>query len=461
VLFNSHVFIFCFLPLVLAGWWGLRGRTVRLTFLALASYFFYAWWSWHFLPLLVGTTAVDYLAGHALARTDDERLRRSYLATAIGINIALLGYFKYAGFFLHSANGIGSLLGAGHPLPSLRVLLPIGISFYTFNSMSYTIDVFRRRVRPAAHPFHYAAFVAMFPHLIAGPIVRYTDIEEQLRHLHRRLTPKLAAAGLFFFGAGLVKKVLVADSLAPHVDRLFHAHASLGLVSGWAAAIGYALQLYFDFSGYSDMAVGLAFLLGFRFPQNFNSPFKAENIADFWRRWHMTLSFWFRDYLFIPLGGSRRGRIRTLRNLALTMAVAGLWHGAAFTFVAWGLLHGTFLVVHNVCRNAGLTPPSVVLNRALTFVCVVAAFVIFRAASFGEGWDVLTSMTGLHGLDAGRVGVRFLATVAALLAFVNLSPNTWQIKLVWRPAYGFALGAATGAAILMISAPTPFLYFRF
>jgi alginate O-acetyltransferase complex protein AlgI len=460
VLFNSHVFVFAFLPLVLAGWWGLRAPRARLTFLALASYVFYAWWSWHFLPLLWGTTAVDYLAAHAIVRSHDAR-RRALLASALTINLALLGYFKYVGFFLHSANGIGALLGAGHPFPSLRVLLPIGISFYTFNSMSYTIDVFRRRVRPASNPLQYAAFVAMFPHLIAGPIVRWADIEEQLRRLQPRLTAALAGPGLFFFGVGLVKKVVVADSLAPHVDRLFAAHAHLGLVSGWAAGLGYALQLYFDFSGYSDMAVGLAYLLGFRFPQNFNSPYKARNISDFWRRWHMTLSFWLRDYLFISLGGSRNGRLRTLRNLAITMALGGLWHGAEWTFVVWGLLHGAYLIAHNVARTAGLTPRSVTLNRALTFVAVVAAFVIFRAPNLGDAWDVLRAMVGVHGLDAGRVGVRVLAGIAALVAFVNLAPNTWEVRLAWRPVYGLALGSAVAAAILMLSGPTPFLYFRF
>jgi len=216
VLFNSHVFIFGFLPLVLLGWWGLRPPTVRLSFLAVASYVFHAWWSWHFLPLLIATTSVDYLAGHAIARSDDERRRRTLLATALTINLALLGYFKYVGFFLHSANGIGSLLGAGHPFPDLRVLLPIGISFYTFNSMSYTIDVFRRRIEPTRNVLEYTTFVALFPHLIAGPIVRYADIEDQLRRLERRLTAALAGPGLFFFATGLVKKVVVADSLAPH-----------------------------------------------------------------------------------------------------------------------------------------------------------------------------------------------------------------------------------------------------
>ena len=462
MLFNSHVFLFAFLPVVLAGWWGLRrwART-RLVFLALSSYFFYGWWNWHFVPLLITTTTADYLAGHAIVRTEDERKRRTYLVAALTLNLVLLGYFKYVGFFLHSANSVGGFFGAGHPFPALRVLLPIGISFYTFNSMSYTIDIFRRRVKPASSPVHYAAFVSMFPHLIAGPIVRYADIEDQLRRLRPKLTSDYAATGLFFFGTGLVKKVIVADSLAPHIDRLFAAHAHLGLVSGWAAGLGYALQLYFDFSGYSDMAVGLAFLLGFRFPQNFNSPYKAQNISDFWRRWHMTLSFWFRDYVFIPLGGSRGGRIRTLRNLAITMLLGGLWHGAAFTFVVWGLLHGVYLIVHTVCRTAGLTPSSATLNRAVTFVAVVAAFVIFRAPSLTDGWDVLASMTGVRGLGTANVGVGLFAAIAGLVAFVNLAPNTWEIRLAWRPAYGVALGIATAAAILMISGPTPFLYFRF
>jgi D-alanyl-lipoteichoic acid acyltransferase DltB (MBOAT superfamily) len=461
VLFDSHVFLFAFLPVVLAGWWGLRPPRARLAFLALASYVFYGWWSWRFVPLLLVTTAVDFGAGLALARTDGAAPRRAVLVAALTLNLGLLAYFKYVGFLVHSADGIGSLVGAGHAIPAVRVLLPIGISFYTFNSISYTIDVFRRRVAAERDPIRYAAFVSMFPHLIAGPIVRYTDIVEQLRRLRPRLTWRLAATGLFFLAAGLVKKTLVADQLAPHVDRLFRDHASLGLVSGWAAALGFALQLYFDFSGYSDMAVGLAFLLGLRYPQNFDSPYRALNVSDFWRRWNMTLSFWFRDYLFVPLGGSRCGRARTLRNLVITMALAGLWHGAAWTFVVWGLLHGAFLVVHSLCRGRGLTPRSAAVSRTLTFVSVVAAFVVFRAPSLGDAGDVLGAMAGLEGAGTAAVGGWLLAAIAALIAFVNLAPDTWEVRLAWRPAYGVAAGLALAAAILTLSAPTPFLYFRF
>jgi alginate O-acetyltransferase complex protein AlgI len=466
VLFNSHEFLFAFLPIVLVAWYALRPPTLRLAFLTAASWFFYAWWDWRFLFLMIASTSVDYVAGQKLAETDDAHRRRTILLAALGFNLAMLGYFKYAGFFLDSLNGLGSAVGAGDPFPALNVVLPIGISFYTFNSMSYTIDIFRRQVEPAKNIVHYAAFVALFPHLIAGPIVRYSTIDRQLRSLAPRLSAQLAASGLFFFACGLAKKLLIADNLAPNVDNLFAHHDQLGFLTAWAAAVGYSLQLYFDFSGYSDMAVGLAFLLGFRFPQNFNSPFKAVNISDFWRRWHMSLSFWLRDYLFIPLGGSREGRARTLRNLGITMFLGGLWHGAAWTFVIWGLLHGAFLIVHSVAKQAGLTPRSIRVNRALTFACVVAAFVVFRAPDMGVARDVVGAMLGLHGMDSfsaitAEISLAFAAMLVAALVFVNKAPNTWEVEIRPRPLYGFAVGLAMGAAILQIAAPSPFLYFQF
>ncbi len=466
MLFNSYEFLFVFLPVVLLGWWGLRPPPLRLAFLTASSYVFYAWWDWRFLPLMIASTTVDYVAGRALVRLDDGARRRGVLVAALAANLAMLGYFKYAGFFLDSLDGLGGALGLGRPFPELGVVLPIGISFYTFNSMSYTIDIYRRQVEPARSVLHYAAFVSMFPHLIAGPIVRYSTIDTQLRRLAPALSWELAASGMFFLSCGLVKKLLIADTLAPHVDRLFTGHAGLGLLGGWAAAAGYALQLYFDFSGYSDMAVGLAFLLGFRFPQNFDSPYKAVNISDFWRRWHMSLSFWLRDYLFIPLGGSHHGRVRTLRNLGVTMFLGGLWHGAAWTFVVWGLVHGVLLIVHNLLRRAGLTPASAALNRALTFACVAAAFVIFRAPDLHAAGDVLAAMAGLHGVESmaaahAEIGTRLAAGIAALLAFVNLAPNTWEVELRPRPFYGLALGGALAAAVLTIGNPSPFIYFRF
>jgi alginate O-acetyltransferase complex protein AlgI len=467
MLFNSYSFLFGFLPCVMVGWWCLaRWLRLRLAFLTGASWFFYAWWDWRYLPVLILATSVDYAAGHLIARTEAEARRRLLLAASLTTNIGILAYFKYAGFFLGSLNGIGRAVGVGAQLPSLHVVLPIGISFYTFNSMSYTIDIFRRRVEPTRSLLEYTTFVGLFPHLIAGPIVRFTDLAGQLRRLTPRLTSEHASLGVFFLSCGLVKKLLIADQLHPYVTRLYAAHAHLGLLTGWAAAVGYSLQLYFDFSGYSDMAVGLAFLLGFRFPQNFNSPFKAQNISDFWRRWHMSLSSWFRDYLFIPLGGSQRGARRTVVNLVATMFLAGLWHGAAWTFVVWGLVHGTLLGGHAVLRRLGLTPRSVTLNRAATFALVCAAFVIFRSPSLPVAGDVLASMSGLHGLDpAGRfdalLPIRFGLLMAALLVFVNIAPNTWQIRIRPRILHGLATGLAAAIAVMTISQPHPFIYFQF
>jgi alginate O-acetyltransferase complex protein AlgI len=467
VLFNSYSFLFAFFPCVLAGWWGLRAwKQLRLAFLTTSSWFFYAWWDWRYLPVLILATSVDYVAGRWISTSEDEWRRRILLAASLTTNVGILAYFKYAGFFFGSLNGIGKAVGLGPQLPSLHILLPIGISFYTFNSMSYTIDVFRRKVEPTRNLLEYTTFVSLFPHLIAGPIVRYTDLAGQLRRLTPRLTSEQASLGMYFLACGLVKKLLIADQLNPYVSRLYAGHAHLGLLTGWAAAVGYSLQLYFDFSGYSDMAVGLAWLLGFRFPQNFNSPFKAENISDFWRRWHMSLSSWFRDYLFISLGGSRQGTRRTIRNLVLTMFLAGLWHGAAWTFVVWGLVHGAFLGGHALLRRAGLTPSNTALNRVITFALVCAAFVVFRSPGLGTAGDVLSSMVGLHGLDpTARVDallpIRFALLVGGLLLFVNLAPNTWQIRIRPRIWQGAVAGVGAAVAIMTISQPHPFIYFQF
>ena len=466
MLFNSYSFLFAFLPLTLLGWWTLPRKNTRLAFLTVASWVFYCWWDWRFLPLMLISTTVDYVGALAISRSNGTTRRKCLLAASLTVNLGLLGYFKYAGFFVDSLDGLSRALGLPVDVPALHVLLPIGISFYTFNSMSYTIDVYRRVVQPTRNIVEYSAFVAMFPHLIAGPIVRFTDLSERLRRPAKTLTSGMAATGLFFLSCGLIKKLLVADQLSPHVDRLFENAGHLGLITAWAAAIGYALQLYFDFSGYSDMAVGLAWLVGFQFPQNFNSPYTAENISDFWRRWHMTLSAWIRDYIYIPLGGSRRGPAKTVVILIVTMFAGGLWHGAAWTFVVWGLLHGVYLGGHAVLRRAGLTPSNVVLNRLITFVLVVSAFVIFRSPDLGTAADILSSMIGFGGLDTtAQLGVLlprdFALALVALLVFVNFAPNTWEIEIGRRSWQGFALGLAAAVAVMTIAQPHPFIYFQF
>ena len=464
MLFNSFSFLFLFLPVVVVLYWLIPRGYPRLTFLIVASCVFYGLWDWRYVALLLVTTLVDWAAGHFIVRMEPGRRRKLLLAAAIAVNLGLLAYFKYRGFFFSSLDGLFKLVGAGEPLPVLRVLLPVGVSFYTFAAISYVVDVYRGMIRPAKSVIHYLAWATLFPYLMAGPIIRYGHVGEQLESAQQRFRLSLIGTGVFFLAMGLAKKLLVADMMAPYVNSLFAGHAHLGLLSGWGAALGYTLQLYFDFSGYSDMAVGVAFMIGLRFPQNFDSPYKAANPSDFWRRWHMSLSSWLRDYLFIPLGGSRGTTFATVRNLLITFLLAGLWHGPAWTFVFWGLLWGVFQAVHVLFRKWGLTPGWVWLNRLLTFLAAVLAWVFFRAASMGEAFDVLRAMIGLNGVKGGTLlplaPVLALLIVAGLL-WVNFAPNTWQIKPQPKLRYALVLGILVGASLLALSTPSPFLYFQF
>jgi alginate O-acetyltransferase complex protein AlgI len=461
MLFNSFGFLFVFLPLAVVLYWLVPRGLPRVTYVVVASCVFYGLWDWRYIPLLLGTTLVDWVAGHAIARSATGGRRKVLLALAVVVNLGLLAYFKYRGFFVGSLDGLFRLLGADEPLPTLKVLLPVGVSFYTFAGISYVVDVYRGAIKPTRSVLHYLAWVTLFPYLMAGPIIRYGHVGEQMQRAQQRFKLGLIGTGLFFVILGLAKKLLVADMMAPYVNDLFTHHAQLGLWSGWGAALGYTLQLYFDFSGYSDTAVGVAFMIGLRFPQNFDSPYKAANVSDFWRRWHMTLSSWLRDYLFIPLGGSRGSQLLTVRNLLITFLLGGLWHGPAWTFVIWGLLWGVYLSVHSTLRKRGFTPKWIWLNRVVTFVCATVAWVFFRAASLPEALDVLAAMAGLRG--TGGVALRPLLAVLIVgsLLWVNLAPNTWQIKPEPKLRYALALGLLLGASLLALSAPSPFLYFQF
>ena len=475
MLFNSYTFIYVFLPCVLVGWWVLTRYTrLRLAWLTLASYGFYSYFEFprglELLPLLLASTSADFIAGRRIAASDNSSVRRRWLIAALSVNLGLLFFFKYLGFFEGIGNSLLALSGVHVQVPVHTLILPIGISFYTFNSMSYTIDIYRRRVEPARTFLHYSAFVSLFPHLIAGPIVRYSDIASQLHSLKRRITPTLVSVGLFFFICGLTKKLLFADVLAPSVDKLFAAEHALTMVSGWAAALGYSLQIYFDFSGYSDMAVGLACMLGLTFPQNFASPYKAANISDFWRRWHITMSRWMRDYLFIPLGGSQGSRIFTARNLAITMVCVGLWHGAAWTFVVFGCMQGTLLGMHAMLRSAGLPTLPSWLGRTLTYLSFVISLVVFRSPNLDTAGTVLAAMFGTHGIGLGQLGVLhgagavsmlFALEIIALLVWVNTMPNTFEYNLKPRRRTAVMLGLAFAVNMVLIAAPSPFLYFQF
>ena len=469
MLLNSYSFLLIFLPVVVVLYWVIPRGYARLLFLVAASLLFYGLWDWRYIPLLLATTLADWVAGRSLAASAAEgegasRRRKLILAAAVTVNLAFLGYFKYRGFFVDQLDGILRLVGSGEPLPAVEMLLPIGISFYTFAGISYAVDVYRGTVEPAKSVIHYLAWVTLFPYILAGPIIRYGHVGAQLERAQQRFRWALIGTGLFFLVMGAAKKILVADMMAPYVNELFSHHAQLGLWSGWAAALGYTLQLYFDFSGYSDMAVGVALMIGLRFPQNFDSPYKAVNPSDFWRRWHMTLSGWLRDYLFIPLGGSRGTTLLTVRNLLITFLLGGLWHGPAWTFVFWGLLWGFYQSVHVVAKKYGLTPKWVWLNRILTFGAATVAWVFFRASSLRAAKNVFEAMLGLQGVSGE--GIRTVAPLLAAfivggLLWVNLLPNTWEIQPRPKLRYALLLGILLAASLLALSKPSPFLYVQF
>ena len=466
MLFNSYVFVLVFLPLTLLGWWLVPGRLPRLLWLTLASYVFYGCWDYRFVPLMVLASSADLVAGYRVARATTPRRRTLWLAGLLAFNLGLLGVFKYYDFAARNLNALLSFVGRGESLPLLGVVLPVGISFYTFNSISYTIDVYRRQIAPTRSVAGFSTFVAMFPHLVAGPIVRWADMDAQFADLARRPRSPDVVAGLWLFSIGMIKKVLVADPIAAaFVTPFFGEPGQLKLAFSWLATLSYTMQIYYDFSGYSDMAVGLALLLGLRFPQNFDSPYKSADISEFWRRWHMSLSFWLRDYLFIPLGGSRGGAWATLRNLAITMFLGGLWHGAAWTFVFWGLYHGVLLGAHALWRRAGvaLWRP---LGVAATFASVMAGWVLFRSTSLAAAGALLRGMLGARGFESGDklapllVDPRFPLLLGATVA-VFVLPNSWRWRPPARPWAAVALAAGLYLCVLQFAQPSPFLYFQF
>jgi alginate O-acetyltransferase complex protein AlgI len=467
MLFNSYEFLFLFLPIVLLGYFVLFRHRGRVLFLTLASYLFYGWWDFRFCGLMLFSTALDYTAGLIIERSATARRRRAWLAVSVVANLSLLGFFKYFDLAAGTVNQLASALGAAHPLlPLLQVTLPVGISFYTFQSMSYTIDVYHRVV-PAQRSFlQFAFYVSFFPQLVAGPIVRYRDLADQL--VGRTHSLALAARGAALFVLGLGKKVILADAVAPLAEAVFGLPQP-GLADAWLGVLAYTMQIYFDFSAYSDMAVGLGLFFGFRFPQNFNSPYMAVSITDFWRRWHMSLSTWLRDYLYIPLGGNRLGPARTYINLLLTMLLGGLWHGANWTFLIWGGFHGAWLAIERARggRLWGVGTP-VWVQRLTTFLLVMVGWVYFRCASVGQAHDVLGGLVGAHGLASrlpGGLGEWKLALAALplCLGLAWFAPNTWQLR--WsaglRSIVALLLLFVLCVAVLLVNSSSPFLYFQF
>ncbi|HQC94968.1 MAG TPA: MBOAT family protein [Aquabacterium sp.] len=451
MLFNSYEFLFGFLPLVLGVFMLLSWRgQVRLAaaWLALGSVLFYGWWSPRYVLLLLASITANYWLGQTIAARVQQggaRSARRPLQAGIAVNLALLCYYKYANFFLDAAQTL-----SGVPLPAFDVILPIGISFFTFTQIAFLVDCHEGKVRES-DPVHYLLFVTYFPHLIAGPVLHHAEMMPQFaRRDTYRWDTRNVAIGATFFAMGLVKKVVLADGIQPYVAPVFDQGVQPDLVTAWGGALAYTLQLYFDFSGYSDMAVGLSRMFNVQLPFNFDSPYRASNISEFWRRWHMTLSRFLRDYLYIPLGGNRHGDLRRHVNLMTTMLLGGLWHGAGWTFVIWGGLHGLYLVVNHGwsawAAHLGWRGPTWLtrpLAHALTLIAVVIAWVFFRAHTVDDALRVLRGMAGGNGLGDWNATADFSRqwlTTAVLGAWALFLPNSQQWVSRWFAGDSSATG---------------------
>src|SRR4051812_1726481 len=391
MLFNSLPFLFGFLPAVYLVFWRLKTRQGRFICLAVTGYLFYSFWDPRFCLLMAFTTLVSYLAGLGFLRWRDTRVRKLLLIVPITVDLSLLGFFKYAGFALDSASRASALLGLDPGLPVLQIILPIGISFYTFHTITYIVDSYRGTITPTRNLFEFAAYVSLFSQLVAGPIVRFREVQRDLETLETARRGEHLQLGWSFFAIGLAEKVLIADTLASVINPALKHPEQLSTVTAWLCALGYSYQLFFDFSGYSSMAVGLGLLFGITIPQNFHSPYKADSPSDFWRRWHISLSSCLRDYLYIPLGGSRGSRWLTSRNLMLTMLIGGLWHGASWTFVVWGGYHGLLLAAQRAAGPRWSALPTQ-LRQAITFLLVVFGWVLFRSDDFEMAGHWLVAM---------------------------------------------------------------------
>lgn len=470
--------LFCALGLA-ALYFVLRAKKVRLLFLLGASYVFYAHWDWRFLPLIWASSTADWLLGNAIGKTEDPRKRRLWLAGTLIVNLGVLAVFKYFNFGLDTAKSLLQALGFEPLEIQLRIALPVGISFFTFESMSYVIDIYRRQYQPQKSYFEYLSFVAFFPHLVAGPIIRPRDLLPQLAS-PPRFSAEAGSEGVFLITVGLVKKVAIGDYLAINlIDRVFDAPMQYSGLECYTAVVAYAVQIYCDFSGYTDIAIGSALLLGVRFPLNFNAPYKARNIVDFWRRWHISLSTWLRDYLYIPLGGNRKGPARTYVNLMLTMLLGGLWHGASWSFVVWGGLHGAALsatrayLAYKSKRRAARGPPAggqqwvrQGVAILLTFQLVCAGWIFFRADSFENAWLIYSrifSWTSYHPNLHPRVIAVLLLGLVSHLAPERFYAGCRQ-RFVTMPAIAQAaalLIAALGVREMASAQAVPFVYFQF
>ncbi len=488
MVFSSSIFLFWFLPIFL-GVYFLVDRRYKNAVALLASLLFYGFGSPKFLIVLLLSITIDFFLVRQIDKSNDAKRRKLFLVFSVILNIGLLAYFKYANFFIDNFNALLSAFGTP-PVRWTKVVLPIGISFFTFQKMSYSIDVYRRTAAPLRNIADYALFIMLFPQLIAGPIVRYNEIADQITNREANETSDNRILGFYRFVIGLSKKMLIANILAEYVDQVFALPASeIGLSTAWLGILAYTFQIYFDFSGYSDMAIGIGRMIGFKFPENFNNPYISKSVSEFWKRWHITLGSWMMDYLYIPLGGNRKGKRRTYLNLWIVFFLSGLWHGAAWTFVAWGAYHGLFICLDKLLNgkwkvDSGkwivgknkLSTFHYPLSVLFTFLIVNIGWVLFRSDTIGYAVQYVGAMFGANGsTPALFVNSQFIVTllIAAFFSFFGLTKagdkaldfffnrktyNTRQV--IWVGVIMLIL-LVLSASFILKGSFNPFIYFRF
>ncbi len=470
MVFSSITFLIYFLPIFLLAY-HVTPNKLKNTCILIFSIVFYAWGGPKFIFVILGTTFLDFFLVNAMAAAKDKATKIRFLILSLCLNVGLLFYFKYCNFFIDNINGL-----LGTDIKWTKVLLPIGISFYTFESITYVVDVYRGIHKPLKNFWSYQTYIILFPKLIAGPIVRYHDIADQITNREKNYTSNVKLSGFFIFCFGLAKKVIIANTIGLQADAVFKlAPEQIDMAAAWVGAIAYTFQIYFDFSGYSDMAIGLAKIMGFRLPENFNNPYLSGSVTEFWRRWHITLGSWMKNYLYIPLGGNKVSGAKLYRNLVIVFLLSGLWHGASWNFVLWGAFHGLFLVMERLFLGNAFLKMGKVISTIITFIIIVTGWVLFRNENIEYAFHVIKQMYSFDIFD-GKFALNndfwFSCALAILFSFFAFIPAT---KAIQEKVYGEALSGSGKSVLVLVSISlfyislsylaafdfNPFIYFRF
>lgn len=468
--FSSITFLIYFLPVFILLY-HLAPDKFKNAVILVASIYFYSWGGPKFIFVILGTTFLDFFLVNAMYNQKTKSARKKFLILSLLLNLSLLFYFKYCNFFIENINAI-----AGTEIHWLKVALPIGISFYTFESLTYVVDVYRGIHKPLKNFWHYQTYILLFPKLIAGPIVRYHDIADQITNREKNYTPDIKLSGFFIFCIGLAKKTIIANTLGLQADAVFKLTPDqLDSAAAWVGALSYTFQIYFDFSGYSDMAIGIGKIMGFRFPENFNNPYISGSITEFWRRWHITLGTWMKNYLYIPLGGNRVSNTKLYRNLIIVFLLSGFWHGASWNFILWGAYHGLFLVLERLFLDKVFEKLGKFISVPITFIIVMVGWVLFRNEDLSYAFTVIKNMFAFNFSD-GKFALNndfiCMAIIAALFSFfaITAKTNALQQKVYGEKfsAAGRWLATAAGIILFYVSLSyisaldfNPFIYFRF